>query len=419
MLKLNLSLRKFLEISFAILVMILMSKKMTTQLYIMSGKSLLFSNTNFYLATFLVFALLLLYQGVHWKQKASYFLAFIIMMILVIFSPLLTSGNLGTIVEIRNMIFSYTFVILLFVVMANRMTFIYKKEIITTIVIFSLLQSILGISQALLTKTFVPVEDNGESFVNTIYYLNGVSSKYSYYLNLGARIRAFGMTDSGLTLSLFALLGLVLQSVQRNRILAIGLSGIFLFAIYLSYTRLVWLLAILSIVLMFFKSQLSDYNYRKILSSVVFGGLTLQVLFIIFVMLNSFIRDFVNFPTLTSRLLGLNYYFETLEFDWLRVLVGQNFLNRISEFVVYSLDNELLKIFADIGMIGLVLVQYSYLSSYKQLLKNNSIFLGFIVLFTLGGFGNVLNYFFIPVAMLAILTMEEPEGENLSYYSGV
>lgn len=419
MLKMNISFRKFLEVALTILIMILMSKRMAIQLYIMSGKNVLFSTTSFYIVTLLVFILYLLYQGLKPKQKGYYLLFLLILLFLVFLSPALTPSYIGAVGEIRNMLFTYFSLFLLLIVLANDAKFVYRKQVLKTIVIFCLFQSILGIMQALLTIPIVPVEDNGESIVNTIYYLNGVSSKNAYYLNLGARIRAFGMTDSGLTLSLFALLGLVLQSIQKNKLVAWSFSAVFIVAIYLSYTRLVWILTVLALILMAMKTQLPRKLFNQFLSIIAYGGFILQGLMIAFIFVSNYFRDFALFPTLTSRLSGINYFLEVLYSDFSRILIGQNFLNRPLEFGVFSLDNELLKIIADIGILGLFILLATYFNAYIKLSRRSSVFLIFIALFGLGGFGNVLNYFFIPVTMFAILMDKESDNVNLNHYSSL
>ena len=407
MLKLRFSYRKILEIIFTILVLILMSKRMTTQLYILSGQNPLFSNTSFYVVTVILFVILYLLNGINKNQVFFYGLCAFIICFLIIFVPVYAPSNLGTLTEIRNMLFSYLFVIMLFITLANHMTFKYKKEIIFTILVFCFLQSVLGIIQATFTQTIVPVEYNGESIVNTIYYLNGASSKNSYFLTLGARIRAFGMTDSGLTLSLFALLGLVLCSYIRKRSVRIFSILVFLVAIFLSYTRLVWLLTIICMLFVMVKKFLPEKVFLQILKSILVIGLVAQILLLGIVILNNFSEEFVMFPTLTSRLLGLNYYFQNLNLNFISVIFGQNFINRISEFNVYSLDNEILKVMSDIGLIGVIVMFYGYFSAFGKLVNKNFILLVFLSLFFLGGIGNVVYYFFIPVMLLAVLVVKK------------
>ncbi|SDB41963.1 hypothetical protein SAMN02910293_02066 [Streptococcus henryi] len=331
------------------------------------------------------------------------------MLFLVIFVPIYMPSTLGTSVEIRNMFFSYLPGIILLSTLSLNINLVYKKEATITVFLFSLFQSLLGIFQSVFTKTVVPVEFNGESIVNTIYYLNGASSKNAYFLELGAKIRAFGMTDSGLTLSLFALLGFILTSNIKNKIIKLIASGIFLVSIYFSYTRAVWFLTIIYVFLIFLKNTWSEKALFQIMKLMLVFGLFFQFMLLGAVFLNNFNKDFVSFPTLTSRLIGLNYYFQNLNFRFPSVIFGQNFMNRISEFSIYSLDNELFKIISDIGLLGAGIMVYNYISTFKKILRSNSTFAFFLSLFFLGGVGNVLYYFFIPVCLLAVLTFEEEE----------
>ncbi|MFG1200350.1 hypothetical protein ODR38_09120 [Pediococcus acidilactici] len=105
-------------------------------------------------------------------------------------------------------------------------------------------QLFLGMLQHYMKRTFVPIVSGGKTIVNTIFFLNGASSNDPNYLNYGAQIRAFGMTDSGLTLGVWALLVFSISLFSKRftkkvRIFLFIFSGIAAFA---TLTRNIYIL---------------------------------------------------------------------------------------------------------------------------------------------------------------------------------
>ena len=331
------------------------------------------------------------------KINLKWFIVLFIMLSIIFISSY-TNMYFGFVTDFWNIIKSYMYVLLLIIVLSFNLCFRYKETMKKIVLFFITGQSLIGILQAIVNKPIIPIiNKDGNIIVNTIYYLNGGSSTSYNLLLLGGRVRAFGITDSGLTLGLFGMLGIALIIDEKNRLLKSVLGTIYVITIYLTYTRIIWIATCvyLSLVLL---------NKIKIGKRIYVLGWVIQLLLVCIFSSNYIMLLFNDYPTVISRIQGIQYYINNLSLSLKNLLFGQNFVNYIdyfSKITVYTLDNELLVIVANIGIIGLVILISVY---YKAMnfFKNNTVQL-LLSMFSVIGIGNSVAYFYFPIICILIL----------------
>ena len=331
------------------------------------------------------------------KINLKWFIVLFIMLSIIFISSY-TNMYFGFVTDFWNIIKSYMYVLLLIIVLSFNLCFRYKETMKKIVLFFITGQSLIGILQAIVNKPIIPIiNKDGNIIVNTIYYLNGGSSTSYNLLLLGGRVRAFGITDSGLTLGLFGMLGIALIIDEKNRLLKSVLGTIYVITIYLTYTRIIWIATCvyLSLVLL---------NKIKIGKRIYVLGWVIQLLLVCIFSSNYIMLLFNDYPTVISRIQGIQYYINNLSLSLKNLLFGQNFVNYIdyfSKITVYTLDNELLVIVANIGIIGFVILISVY---YKAMnfFKNNTVQL-LLSMFSVIGIGNSVAYFYFPIICILIL----------------
>lgn len=397
------------EMMFSFLLLLLMTKKGIAQLYVMSGGFPLFTNFSLMVLLHISFLFIVIQKKEICSDRNRLFGFFslsVILLFSIFFSVLLNPSEFVFVIELKNMYSIYSLCLMLAFVYIYNMSFKYSNSVIKLIIIFSLIQACLGIFQHYTKILLVPVDDlDGESIVNTIYFLDGISSKNRYFLELGAEVRAFGMTDSGLTLSLFSLLGISLSLVFIQTKLKFVFTFIFLLAVYCSLTRTMW-----GAIFLFFTFSLFLLRNRVFrLKLLFFFGMFMQAIFILMAYSRYCLYMENIFPTLSSRLEGFTHFISLFNIGLENIFVGYNFSNRIPEFLEispYSVDNLFLKVFFDIGLISLFIYIYVF---YKVILNSSDsrFILSFLVLFSFLNIGNVVDYFYFPIIMLIFLVRKK------------
>lgn len=392
-----------------ILILMIMSRSMITQLNILTGLPIFSNSIVQFTVLFLILVLIVTQMKANGKLKIgllpsilTFTLLFIILSV-----PLVSQSSFSYPVEVRNLLFSYLLIISLGLARMVNLSFSNVSAIWKTVYLFIFCQAVLGILQALSRSPLVPTELNGESIVNSIYYLNGRSSSYAYFLDLGARVRAFGMTDSGLTLGMFSIIGLCIPFQKAKGILEIISDLLFLLAIIFTYTRLIWLIAIIILLL---KIAFKFTNFKdEFVKLVYYTNLGVSICFLFFVLVGKLATETTFFSTLISRFNGYYYFLNAFSYNLFSVLLGQNFLNRIPMFdTIYSLDNELLKVFGDIGIIGLLIVIVFFIEVLKETNFKKHIFIGvYLSLFPLMGIANSTLYFSSGLLLLVSTTLDD------------
>lgn len=407
--KIKINVTSVIEVMLVILILMIMSRSMITQLNILTGLPIFSNSIVQFTVLFLILVLIVTQMKANGKLKIgllpsilTFTLLFIILSV-----PLVSQSSFSYPVEVRNLLFSYLLIISLGLARMVNLSFSNVSAIWKTVYLFIFCQAVLGILQALSRSPLVPTELNGESIVNSIYYLNGRSSSYAYFLDLGARVRAFGMTDSGLTLGMFSILGLCIPFQKAKGILGIISDLLFLLAIIFTYTRLIWLIAIIILLL---KIAFKFTNFKdEFVKLVYYTNLGVSFCFLFFVLVGKLVTEATFFSTLISRFNGYYYFLNAFSYNLFSVLLGQNFLNRIPMFdTIYSLDNELLKVFGDIGIIGLLIVIVFFIEVLKETNFKKHIFIGvYLSLFPLMGIANSTLYFSSGLLLLVSTTLDD------------
>lgn len=292
------------------------------------------------------------------------------------------------------------------------------KTVLRVLILFNIFQMILGFIQYIKTNPIFAVYYKGEPILNPIFYLNGISSSNSYFLAMGAKVRAFGMTDSGLTLGLISIfmLSMVIFSKKMSKFLKFTLSALCLLGIYMTLTRVVYLS---SLILLFF-AYLIKTNRFKLLKLSYYTTLIVQILFTsilqetVYSIVNFISNGTWNIDSLKSRIDGVHFFWDISSMNIWKFLFGSNITARLDSIQTpYSIDNEFFKIFLDIGILGYLIliifftkVLFKYVCEVFRSENKNSIeaaFVCFLLTFPFLGISNVVNYFYFPIFTILLL----------------
>ncbi|MHC5372480.1 O-antigen polymerase [Enterococcus sp. LJL120] len=310
----------------------------------------------------------------------------------------------------------YLSLLILLVVMSVRVNFFSSEVITKTVFSFSLIQCVIGFIQYVLNIPIVPTTFNGEYYLNPVFYLNGVSSNRDAYLTFGAQVRAFGLTDSGLTLGMFALLlcsiSLFSNIKKTKKILLVIFS---LVVVYMTLTRIIYLATIVVLIIYYLLTKKKFFLVK--MAIIIFT--ICQSLFTFFVVsfpldyLNVFDNFGMNLSSVVSRIEGLRYFISTIPLSPLKILFGMNFTAWVTNVsTLYSLDNELLKTVFDIGIVGyLILYGVFVYVIFKNISVMSSSYYSnfdkglvcFLASFPFVGLGNVVAYFYIGICVILVL----------------
>lgn len=308
------------------------------------------------------------------------------------------------------------------IILINSKYSISERKVEECILIAIIPQLLLGIMQHFLRKLFVPIIFNGKTIVNTIFFLNGASSNDPNYLNYGAQIRAFGMTDSGLTLGILSLLVFTISLYTnkfsyKTRLLLFIISSI---SIYTTLTRNIYVACLVLVLLKFLIS---------------FGKVTRHVLnmIFVFVMFFSFAGVYISslLVLVNNYVSGLGITTFAVRFQYLH-----NVLQRLSGLrsVLFGLqikpninnpiDNSVVAIIVDKGsLIALLLILffafcYVYVVNKKEVtqgLKNKDLtFAMFFLTFPIISFANNVTTTYGYLLIIALLLLNgKKDGKNV------
>lgn len=394
---------------------------MALQLFIFFGEKNFFYFSDTYLQIWILISIFMLLI-VKFKNSEKVELQLIkiypviFFLIVIIFSTIINLN--GRLISSIFVLLSTYFMVFVFFIIYSFKISINKTILKNTIIIFVLAQCMLGIIQHISSKTIVSTEYQGKNILNPVFYINGISSNNPLYLNYGASIRAFGITDSGLTLGLFALTLFAILIFKKKSIidyLGIALS---LTAIYMTMTRVIFV----SLLLLLFYIIIFKKNNYKIIKIFFFLFIFIQVssffmMPILIKILN--IIGFNHIETLVSRYEGYKYFFQFLPPNLFTILFGSNYSMRQFEIVsAYSIDNEFLKYYFDIGILGYLLVLSTYYVAMINKLYDANLYNYFekgimmmCLLYPFIGIFNVGNYFFF--FLMTILYIVSIENKKL------
>ncbi|TKI12997.1 hypothetical protein FC696_11615 [Bacillus wiedmannii] len=293
--------------------------------------------------------------------------AFYILFAFLISSFILSFVNLSEGFEkMTEVFFSYYWVTLFVIILGMNINFMEEKYVKRAFSMFFFIQCILGIMQYTFNKPFVFTTFNGEPVLNTIYYLNGISSASDILYSMGAQVRAFGLTDSGLTLGLFSLALFscyfynLSSSNGREKMRAILIMLVSLICAYMTITRNIYVTGLFLLLVLLFLNKISSKKilFVKTMYVLLVIGNFLYVSFAeeLFEFIAQVIPDF-NIETLFSRLIGYQQVFNKVKFDVSHILFGSGIVPSRQLYI----DNDFLYTYANIGLVSYVLMQIIYM----------------------------------------------------------
>ncbi|MDP1457016.1 MULTISPECIES: hypothetical protein [Bacillus] len=293
--------------------------------------------------------------------------AFYILFAFLISSFILSFVNLSEGFEkMTEVFFSYYWVTLFVIILGMNINFMEEKYVKRAFSMFFFIQCILGIMQYTFNKPFVFTTFNGEPVLNTIYYLNGISSASDILYSMGAQVRAFGLTDSGLTLGLFSLALFscyfynLSSSNGREKMRAILIMLVSLICAYMTITRNIYVTGLFLLLVLLFLNKISSKKilFVKTMYVLLVIGNFLYVSFAeeLFEFIAQVIPEF-NIETLFSRLIGYQQVFNKVKFDVSHILFGSGIVPSRQLYI----DNDFLYTYANIGLVSYVLMQIIYM----------------------------------------------------------
>lgn len=424
---------------FVFVMMMVATKGMALQTFILLGERTfaLFRNSLANMWILLMVGILIVMTVFSRRRTKNEVYTFPLFSIFALISIMLLSGSINT---DNSFSFTQSFWILFssylsFFVLLATDTFKFNKIntriALRTLILFNIFQMILGLIQYIKTNPIFAVYYKGEPILNPIFYLNGISSSNSYFLAMGAKVRAFGMTDSGLTLGLISMLmlSLVFFSKKLGKFLKLALSALCLLVIYMTLTRVVYLSAL---VLLFF-AYLIKTNRFKLLKLSYYITLIVQILFTSVLQETAYsIVNFIsngewNIDSLKSRIDGVHFFWDISAMNIWKFLFGSNITARLDSIQTpYSIDNEFFKIFLDIGILGYLIliifftkILFKYVQEVLESKNKNSIesaFICFLLTFPFLGISNVVNYFYFPIFTIFLLIKNQEYITNKASY---
>ena len=229
-------------------------------------------------------------------------------------------------------------------------------------------QLFLGMLQHYMKRTFVPIVSGGKTIVNTIFFLNGASSNDPNYLNYGAQIRAFGMTDSGLTLGVWALLVFSISLFSKRFTKKVRVF-LFIFSSIAAFATLTRNIYIAYLFLLCLKILLTRFKISKHLLNVIF--IVLFFFSFIGVYISSFlyvINNYVSSFGITTFGVRFQYLHSVLQrlSDTSSILFGLQIKPNINN----PIDNGIIALLVDKGVLLTATIVLLFIYIYIKYINN-------------------------------------------------
>lgn len=413
----DVNMKKILSIIFTLLLLIKVSKKMWTIVGLLFPHlGILKQNATISIAVFILCLILL--GCSHWRMRTNDFLLFIVLIFTLLISAVTNSTSTQSFFSQFYILFdSYSLVLVAILLNNQSMRMLNWRSVEATILVFVTLQALLGISQFISKSPIVPIMDaSGDPVVNSIYYVNGASSNKAYFMfQAGAKLRAFGMTDSGFTFGLLMLLGLVV--ILKRREIKPWLRGLlailYSVGIYCSYTRII-MFALFGFLIL---KVVSKKHLIFIKFTYFFGVVSqLGIMLLAYTVTSMQVMSSSTFwGSIVSRIQGIMFYTEHYSLNLIHFLFGfNNVVNSSNINTIYSIDNDTLNIYFDIGILGLLVIEVFFASMLLTTLRERATFYqisSFMAVLALIGIVNSPYYF---IAFLMILFEVERYSDGTS-----
>ncbi|MFW7363543.1 hypothetical protein [Vagococcus fluvialis] len=274
--------------------------------------------------------------------------------------------------------------------------------------LYLIVNMILGILQTYLNQPIVLTEFKQEPFVNTIFYQGDFSTKYSYLLNYGGKVRAFGLFDSGLTLGLFMIFVSIYSFYESKREKSIfNIHGIIFIVstciIYLTHTRNIILVSIsVLIILLSIKYVNNNIIPSLFLIFITFGNVLALFYNNLFNENMYFIKK-MNLSTLISR--GSLMEEASSELNSIhRIFLGVpgGGISTIDNDMVYSIY------YGGVILYLLIIISYFYIlriitSKNEELNSIDKTMLVFMLSYPFGAFINYVSHVYLMVSVCYLI----------------
>ncbi|CAI8728368.1 Wzy [Priestia megaterium] len=422
------NIKKSFTYVYVVLLIMIAGNTTITQLFLLVGEKKLGILSKERIILFIFISTIIVATMVSWKKITitkfkiiAVYITSLFFISLIILSFINTSEGLSKFFQV---FFSYYWITLFSIVIFLNITFMKEKYIKKSLSIFILMQCILGILQSVLNKPLVFTTFEGEPVLNTIYYLNGISSASDILYSMGAKVRAFGLTDSGLTLGLLSLVLFSsrfydLFSIDRKKQIISGIVIVIaIFCTIMTITRNIYFSGMLLALLLLYLRKVSKFKIT-IIKSLYISSFIVNCFFVTFAseILNQFAGSIkgIDLNTLFGRLIGYQQVLEQLKFNPSGILFGSGIVPSRQLFI----DSDFLYVYANAGLVVYAVMQLIYiyilfkgLNGIAAKRYSSSFIKGIIVFlatYSFAGWVNVVAYVYLPVAILAFLIMKNTD----------
>lgn len=427
----------------AVLMLLIASKVLTLRLSQVISHNAYFLNDWKIFSVLLIFLLLggFLSKGIkHVSMREFLLVSFALLIFSTQWWVTINSSGIANKETVIQILLRYYGVYLICLIIFLKLNNINLRLLLNIVIIFIFINSLLGICQFIFRDPIVETMYNGEPIVNSIYYLSGISSSYTWLYDLGAQVRAFGLVDSGLTLGLlvvFALSisfsnfsylkeGMKVGKVNRAKfIFNIVTIIVLVTSLYMTLTRNMYL-TFANLLLYYFLFAAFKQQGVKVIK-IVFLLEWIAGLFYVFLsnsLYEMLSRGFpnLNIETFNSR---VQTYSRLADLNTSNTLLSNLFGRGIMPSENWVIDNDILSIVSHIGILPYIMMQIiliwiifkglNYMSSKGTTEPNSCYIRGliiFLMTYPMAATLNYVSYIYFWVALITSFLLFNKDVKN-------
>lgn len=287
------------------------------------------------------------------------------------------SRSMSAVSDIKTLIVYYLPIIIMILFIFLRHSDERKKRdsILSIVLLFGLLEAILGIIQFMLKNPIFPTMVDGQQVVSSIYYVPGSGGTGDLSVVGGSYlVRASGTMGSGLGLGILSICSLGILELRQSTKLTFMMKVVLLISILLTLTGAIYI-GYLSFIIFKHLLNKSTRLIMGIYYCLWVAGIATPLIFAHIPQ-----KIIEHYPTIGSRFNGIKYYQSVLDSDLVSQLFGQNFTNtwqNLANTTIninnrYVVDNFYMYSIFNIGILGIAILFFSYRNIMLQQLKNDS-----------------------------------------------
>lgn len=313
-------------------------------------------------------------------------------------------------------LFSYFFRdIYIFLIIVNlSFSFSFNLDRMKLIIIsICTIEALLGCVQHIMNIPIFKTEMNGASVFNAIFFYNGSSSNKSWAFGSLATVRAFGTTDSGLTLGILMIFGVavILSKNFRNHFIKYSLLTLFSVTIYFTVTRNDYIAYVIFILLMTIKKYMLN---NKVLMKFVYLVTLLISSSVLWIngFLNMLIKlaNSANISTFSDRFRYLDIVFNQIV-DIKHLLFG----SQIVQTGDLPIDNSFIAYTMNYGLFFAILISFFMYFVFRYCISNmlntNYSLVIFLLLYPLISMSNNVLFSFATLTVLVLIIIKKEKQE--------